>query len=68
MNNFIEPKSNKEVFMMVKYRKVLNFNTDWHFIGQDIEDVKNIHTGNYKFENVNLPNSNKITPHQYFEE
>ena len=52
----------------MKYRKVLNFNTDWYFLDKDIENAKNIHSGDNKFAKVNLPHSNKIVPHHYFEE
>ncbi|TFG93357.1 MAG: beta-galactosidase [Candidatus Atribacteria bacterium] len=52
----------------MKYREVLNFNTDWYFLNTDIENAKNIHSGDNKFAKVNLPHSNKIVPHHYFEE
>jgi len=52
----------------MKYRKILNFNTDWYFLDKDIENAKNIYSGDNKFVKVNLPHSNKIVPHHYFEE
>jgi len=52
----------------MKYRKILNFNTDWYFLNKDIENAKNIHPGDNKLAKVNLPHSNKIVPHHYFEE
>ena len=52
----------------MKYRKILNFNTDWYFLNKDIENAKNIHPGDSKLVKVNLPHSNKILPHHYFEE
>ncbi|OGD13719.1 beta-galactosidase [Candidatus Atribacteria bacterium RBG_19FT_COMBO_35_14] len=52
----------------MRYRKVLNFNTDWYFLNKDLENAKNIYPGDNKLVRVNLPHSNKIVPHHYFEE
>ena len=52
----------------MKYRKVLNFNTDWYFLDKDLENAKNIHPDKNKPVKVNLPHSNKVVPHHYFEE
>ncbi|MTI60157.1 MAG: glycoside hydrolase family 2 protein [Firmicutes bacterium] len=49
-------------------REVLNLNTDWFFLAEDIKDVKELGFNNEKMEAVSLPHSNKLLPHHYFSE
>ncbi|HHV62143.1 MAG TPA: beta-galactosidase [Firmicutes bacterium] len=49
-------------------RTVLNFNTEWLFIPSDIPGTEGPLVDESQFLNVNLPHTNKIFPHHYFDE
>lgn len=49
-------------------RVILNFNTDWEYIPEDIEKAKEINFHYEKAEKVSIPHSNKIVPRRYFSE
>lgn len=46
---------------------MLNFNTDWLFLSQDLTDVSKVEFDDSAMEKVNLPHTNKILPHHYFD-
>ncbi|HLV09870.1 MAG TPA: glycoside hydrolase family 2 TIM barrel-domain containing protein, partial [Halanaerobiales bacterium] len=49
-------------------REILNLNTDWFFIREDIEEARDPDFNSAQFKEVSLPHSNKILPHHYFSE
>lgn len=49
-------------------REVLKLNTDWFFLADDQPEAKEVSFSNEALERVNLPHTNKILPHHYFNE
>jgi beta-galactosidase len=49
-------------------REVLNFNVDWLYIPEDLNDAYKLDFDESNFEFVSLPHANKIFPHHYFKE
>lgn len=49
-------------------RQKLNFNTHWLFIPQDSPDFMETNLNESEFQAVSLPHSNKMHPHNYFDE
>ncbi len=49
-------------------RTVLNFNTEWKFIGKDIPKASDPEFDDSAFESICLPHSNRTFPHHYFTE
>ncbi len=49
-------------------REILNLNTDWVFLSQDIKEAKDQEFTSNEMKVVNLPHTNKLLPHHYFSE
>jgi len=49
-------------------RDVLNFNVDWLYIPEDLNDAYKFDFDESNFEVVSLPHANKTFPHHYFKE
>lgn len=52
----------------MKCRQKLNFNTDWLFNDKNLDNAQNLEFDDQNWQRVNLPHSNKIVPHHYFDE
>ena len=48
-------------------RQILNFNTDWQYLNQDENKMKDLEYSNPDIENISIPHSNKLVPHHYFD-
>ena len=53
---------------MSQTREVLNFNTGWKFIDQDVEECRNDDYDDSPFADICIPHSNRTFAHHYFSE
>ncbi len=47
-------------------REILNLNTDWFFLSEDVNKAKELDFNSDQLEAVSLPHTNKLFPHHYF--
>ncbi len=47
-------------------REILNLNTDWFFLSEDVSEAKQLDFESELLEAVSLPHTNKLLPHHYF--